>query len=83
MFGPEASGLRKDELALCHVRVHIPAAPAHPSLNLAQAVLLLAYEIRLSAQDAGAPGAIDAGRRRATWRRRWTRWPRRCSPSAT
>jgi TrmH family RNA methyltransferase len=58
VFGPEASGLRNDELALCHRRVHIPSDPAHPSLNLAQAVLLIAYELRLGApQPAPAPGA--------------------------
>jgi TrmH family RNA methyltransferase len=55
VFGPEASGLRTDELELCPVRVHIPADAAQPSLNLAQAVLLLAYEIRLSASPAGEP----------------------------
>jgi TrmH family RNA methyltransferase len=54
VFGPEAEGLRNDELALCHVRVHIPTDPAHHSLNLAQAVLLVAYELRLAAV-AGAP----------------------------
>jgi tRNA/rRNA methyltransferase/tRNA (cytidine32/uridine32-2'-O)-methyltransferase len=48
VFGPESSGLRNDELALCHVTVHIPADPVHPSLNLAQAVLVLAYEIRMA-----------------------------------
>lgn len=58
VFGPEASGLRNDELALCHVHVHVPADPAHPSLNLAQAVLVLAYEIRVSAL--AAPPAIEA-----------------------
>src|SRR5262245_15264587 len=51
VFGPEASGLRTDELELCPVRVHIPTDAAQPSLNLAQAVLLLAYEIRLSASS--------------------------------
>jgi tRNA (cytidine32/uridine32-2'-O)-methyltransferase len=55
VFGPEASGLRNDELALCHHRVHIPTDPAQPSLNLAQAVLLLAYEIRLAAAGGEAP----------------------------
>src|SRR5580765_7106045 len=39
VFGPEASGLTDEELAQGHVRVHIPTDPAHPSLNLAQAVL--------------------------------------------
>ena len=48
VFGPEASGLTDEELALCHVRVHIPADPEHPSLNLAQAVLVLAYELRMA-----------------------------------
>lgn len=60
VFGPEASGLTKEELALCHVRVHIPADAAHPSLNLAQAVLLLAYEIRISAGRAEAPAVEPA-----------------------
>ena len=61
MFGPEASGLTDAELARCHVRVHIPADPEHPSLNLAQAVLLVAYELRLAgaAGDGGGGGASD------------------------
>jgi len=58
VFGPEASGLTNQELALCQVRVHIASDPAQPSLNLAQAVLLLAYEIRLSREDAVAPAAV-------------------------
>jgi TrmH family RNA methyltransferase len=49
VFGPEASGLAGGELDLCHALVHVPTDPAHPSLNLAQAVLLLAYELRLDA----------------------------------
>ena len=48
VFGPEASGLRADELALCHLHVRIPTDPAHASLNLAQAVLVVGYEIFLS-----------------------------------
>lgn len=49
VFGPEASGLRGDELDRSHVLVHVPTDPAQPSLNLAQAVLLVAYELRLAA----------------------------------
>ncbi|MCI4354905.1 MAG: TrmJ/YjtD family RNA methyltransferase, partial [Thermoplasmata archaeon] len=58
VFGPESTGLRKDELALCHVRVHIPTAPEHSSLNLAQAVLVLGYEIFLASasESAREPG---------------------------
>jgi TrmH family RNA methyltransferase len=56
VFGPEASGLTRRELALCHHTVHVPTSPEHPSLNLAQAVLLLAYELRLAAlASAGGP----------------------------
>jgi TrmH family RNA methyltransferase len=55
VFGPEATGLRRDELDLCPWRIHIPTAPAHSSLNLAQAVLVVAYEIHLSA---GAPADL-------------------------
>jgi len=45
VFGPESSGLTRDELSLCQVVVQIPCAPEHPTLNLAQAVLLVAYEM--------------------------------------
>lgn len=60
VFGPEAEGLRNDELALCHVRVHIPTDPAQPSVNLAQAVLLVAYELRVAALAAEAPPDVAA-----------------------
>jgi TrmH family RNA methyltransferase len=65
VFGPEASGLTGSELDLCPVLVHVPTDPAQPSLNLAQAVLLLCYELRLaSLASAGAvaetPGEAPA-----------------------
>ncbi len=57
VFGPESSGLTGAEMDLCHFLVHVPTDPAHPSLNLAQAVLLLAYEMRLAALERAAPAA--------------------------
>jgi len=64
VFGPEASGLTDEELAQCHVRVSIPTDPAHPSLNLAQAVLVVAYELRMAAlEEAGSTGDAAAGER--------------------
>jgi TrmH family RNA methyltransferase len=51
VFGPEASGLTNEELALCHRRVHIPTSVEHSSLNLAQAVLILAYELHVTAKS--------------------------------
>ena len=47
VFGPEDNGLTTAERRLCHVTVRIPSAPEQPSLNLAQAVLVLAYELRM------------------------------------
>lgn len=44
LFGPERAGLNNDDLALVDVIVAIPANPAFSSLNLAQSVLLVAYE---------------------------------------
>src|SRR6185369_15838312 len=66
VFGPEASGLTDEELAQCHLRVHIPTDPAHPSLNLAQAVLVVAYELRMAALEEGAPAGGAGAEERAT-----------------
>jgi TrmH family RNA methyltransferase len=52
VFGPEASGLTSAELRLCHTIVRIPTHAARPSLNLAQAVLVVAYELFLGAAGA-------------------------------
>ena len=49
LFGPEASGLNNDEVVLADVLVTAPLNPAYPSLNLAQAVLLMAWEWRMAA----------------------------------
>jgi len=44
LFGAERSGLETDEVALAHAIVTVPINPDFASLNLAQAVILLAYE---------------------------------------
>ena len=49
LFGQERTGLTNEELDRCQAVVSIPANPDYPSLNLAAAVQILAYEIRLSA----------------------------------
>ena len=49
LFGPEASGLDNDEVVLADILVTAPLNPSYPSLNLAQAVLLMAWEWRMSA----------------------------------
>ena len=48
MFGNERTGLENDELKLCHAAILIPANPDYSSLNLAQAVQVIAYEARMA-----------------------------------
>lgn len=45
LFGPEVGGLTNEELALASVLVTIPCSPVQPTLNLAQAVLIVTYEL--------------------------------------
>ena len=59
VFGNERTGLENDELMRCHAAVHIPSDPTFSSLNLAQAVQVLAYELRM-AQLAGSAEAAPA-----------------------
>ncbi len=55
VFGPERTGLTNEELEAAHALIRIPASPAYPSLNLAMAVQLVAYELfRAGAGDAAA-----------------------------
>lgn len=65
VFGPESTGLTNAALDRCHARLTIPTAPGYRSLNLAQAVLIVCYELWLASDDpaptpAPAPPA-DAG----------------------
>jgi tRNA/rRNA methyltransferase len=46
VFGPERTGLSNDDVYRCHACLSIPAEPDYGSLNLAQAVQVLAYEWR-------------------------------------
>lgn len=57
VFGRERTGLTNEELQLCHAAVHIPANPDYSSLNLAAAVQVLSYELRLALREGQAPAA--------------------------
>lgn len=45
VFGSEESGLSNDDVNLCHILSTVPMAIKYPSLNLAQAVMIYAYEL--------------------------------------
>lgn len=58
LFGRERSGLTNDEVALADEILTLPVDPGFASLNIAQAVLIVAYEWRLAAlgeENAGLP----------------------------
>lgn len=52
VFGNETSGLSNAELILCQHLTHIPANPDYSSLNLASAVQIMAYELRMALHGA-------------------------------
>ncbi len=56
VFGPEKAGLDNDDLSLCHTLLTIPANPEFSSLNLAMAVQVLTYELRVASTLDAGPG---------------------------
>ena len=67
VFGPEKTGLHNDDLDLCHTLLTIPTDPGFSSLNLAMAVQVLTYELRVASTlnegpvfDVEAPPATSA-----------------------
>jgi tRNA/rRNA methyltransferase len=60
VFGTEKSGLTNDEVAICQMSCAIPADPVRASLNLAQAVQVAAYEMRLALTSAPPSDRFEA-----------------------
>lgn len=52
LFGREQSGLTNEELEYCHLHIHVPANPDYSSLNIAAAVQVIAYELRMAYLEA-------------------------------
>lgn len=61
VFGREDSGLSNGELQLCHYHVNIPADEDFSSLNLAAAVMVISYEVRMALlrREGVQPAAIQ------------------------
>lgn len=55
LFGRENHGLSNDEINCCAWLVHIPTAVPYPSLNLAQAVMIVCYELFLASMPEASP----------------------------
>ncbi len=77
LFGPEKTGLSNDDILRARWIVTAPSPTDYPSMNLSQAVMVMAYESTMgllgmpnhvvagapgASDDAGAPGASDASR---------------------
>jgi tRNA/rRNA methyltransferase len=58
LFGPERAGLENEDIAPANGIISVPVNPAFPSLNLAQCVLLCAYEWRRASES--VPQVIEA-----------------------
>ncbi|MXU66281.1 RNA methyltransferase [Oceanomicrobium pacificus] len=63
MFGPERAGLENSDIVRANALVSVPVNPAFASLNLAQCVLLTAYEWRRSGDDT-APEVMEMAKTR-------------------
>lgn len=61
LFGPERAGLENDDIAKANAIINVPVNPEFASLNLAQCVLLTAYEWRRHAVDIEAE-RVDMGK---------------------
>ncbi|HEX6613886.1 MAG TPA: RNA methyltransferase [Rhodanobacteraceae bacterium] len=61
LFGNEQSGLDNDELMRCHAMVRIPSVEDFSSLNLAQAVQVMAYEVRMAMLQDEPSGEVATG----------------------
>ena len=60
LFGREDSGLNNDELRCCNLHCHIPTHEDYESLNLAMAVQIVCYEVRMTQLDGQLPQAEDS-----------------------
>lgn len=59
VFGNESAGLSNEELAQCRCWAMIPANPGFSSLNIAAAVQVMCYELRLAMMNPGLPPGIS------------------------
>jgi tRNA/rRNA methyltransferase len=66
LFGPERAGLTNDDMVQADTALSIPLNPQFSSLNIAQAVLLVAYEWAAAGQGAPAERMSDHSTRPAT-----------------
>ncbi|KTD07208.1 RNA methyltransferase [Legionella jamestowniensis] len=62
LFGREHSGLTNEELLRSHYHINIPSNPEYSSLNLSQAVQIIAYELRMKLLSPAAEVGLSSDR---------------------
>ncbi|MCY4045835.1 MAG: RNA methyltransferase [Cellvibrionales bacterium] len=67
LFGREDRGLTNEELQKCHIHLNIPTADEYSSLNLAQAVQVVSYELRLAAFGEALPSEKETQNDKRDW----------------
>ena len=67
VFGREDRGLTNEELQKCHLHLNIPTSDEYSSLNLSQAVQVVAYECRMTAVGDGLPSMKETVEDRRDW----------------
>ncbi len=82
LFGREDRGLLNDELQRCNAIARIPAATTYPSLNLAQSVMVCAYELFRAGGEA-QPASEVSFAETVKWNALPTASTRRCSGSVS
>ena len=60
VFGPEKTGLTKEDLSFCQAIINIPTRPRQPSMNLGQSVAVVAYE--LAARESASSPLVRRGK---------------------
>ena len=63
LFGREDRGLTNEALDLCHKLIVVPTAEERPSLNLAQACLVVCYELLLASESFAPEDTLGLGKR--------------------
>lgn len=61
VFGREESGLTNEEVGLCDISTQVPMKQLYPSLNLAQAVMIYAYELSALSFEVTGPAGVESG----------------------
>ena len=61
LFGPERSGLSNQDISIANAIIEVPTDPSFKSLNVAQCVLLIAYEWRRSGLRVEVPDSVPGG----------------------